>query len=131
MHLDPAVERSPAVPLDRAVRAHGQSSGIIQCASAPVGDLHRAGLLTSVRSAPGLDGVRIDVQSRPIDATGRGVDTLAILGPLTEGSRYYNHYLANTNGPCRLLDDADLVVRRMLGLPLQTESTGLSCERLV
>jgi uncharacterized NAD(P)/FAD-binding protein YdhS len=105
------------VALDWIVKAHVETSGIICGASGPVDDLHKAGMLTSSRSVSGLDGVRVDQLSRPVDASGQLVETLAFLGPLTEGARYYNHYLASPTGPCRLRDDADLIARRLLGLP--------------
>jgi len=117
--------------VDWLVRAHVPSSGVIHSASGLVEDLHRAGLLTSVRSVPGLDGVRVDRLSRPIDAQrGLPVENLAILGPLTEGARFYNHYLAAADGPCRLIDDADLVAQRMLGLPVKIGTDIRSVERV-
>jgi hypothetical protein len=112
-----------SVSLDWVIAAHDQSNGVIRGASRVIENLHQAGLVTTVRSIPGLDGIRVDALSRPIDAEGHPVDNLAILGPLTEGSRFYNHYVVNASAPSRLLDDADRVARRMLGLPQLQRST--------
>lgn len=112
-----------SVWLDWVISAHDKSNGIIRGASRVIESLHRAGLVTTVRSIPGLDGIRVDPFSRPIDREGDAVHNLAILGPPTEGSRFYNHYVVNASAPSRLIDDTDQIARRMLGLPHLERST--------
>jgi uncharacterized NAD(P)/FAD-binding protein YdhS len=52
-------------------------------------------------------GLSVDHAHRVCDADGYPQPTLTALGPLAEGSTYYNHYVASPDAPSRASVDAD------------------------
>lgn len=100
--------------------------------SAPV-DLHRArnpliaALALSGRVVEVADrplGIRIDKEQRAIGVDGSSQDTLRVFGPLTEGSTYYNHYVATPDGHSRAVADADALARALLVAAVEDGATG-------
>ena len=55
---------------------------------------------------PGLDGIDVDAACHPRASNGEPVRNLWMLGPLAEGSCYYNHYVISAGAPSRLFIDA-------------------------
>ena len=51
-------------------------------------------------------GVRTDAQGRAIDPAGSAVPNLWLLGPVVEGSTYYNHYVPSAGAYSRAFMDA-------------------------
>jgi hypothetical protein len=49
-----------------------------------------------------------------VDATGPVQERIFLLGPHTEGSSYYNHYVPSPGVPSRALRDAELALRAAL-----------------
>ena len=74
--------------------------------------------------APHSRGVDITREQHPVGRDG-SVDTrLWILGPLTEGATFYNHYVPSPGGPNRALLDADRSVRAALDQARAQEPQG-------
>lgn len=63
------------------------------------------------RSAIGADLTRA---GQPIGRHGEVQRTMFVLGPLAEGSSYYNHYVVSPGVPSRALADADRAVALMI-----------------
>lgn len=79
-----------------------------------VRQLHSAGRLRPVLCAGNELGVDVDVDGCAINDHGDAQPALFVLGPLTEGSSYYNHYVTSPNTRSRATADADRTVRSAL-----------------
>jgi hypothetical protein len=75
----------------------------------------RARTLTA-RGVP-LPGLEVDRRGRSVGRTGRIEPRLFFLGPHTEGSGYYNHYIPSPGAPSRALRDAELALATALPSP--------------
>lgn len=96
----------PAAKPFRRVAGYVQGSGVSDSDCAPVRDLARLGLIRPRTDIPGLDGIDIDAACNPRATSGETVGNLWVLGPLVEGSCYYNHYVTSAGAPSRLFIDA-------------------------
>jgi uncharacterized NAD(P)/FAD-binding protein YdhS len=100
------------------LKARAGRCGLYSHRSGPIADLHRLGLIRAVIAEPGFDGIETAQGSRAIARNGTLVDHLWILGPATEGSTYYNHYVPSPGAPNRAMADAHLVAVACLDLAL-------------
>ncbi|MEU2154703.1 FAD/NAD(P)-binding protein [Streptomyces sp. NPDC019396] len=91
---EPSADRLPASLLGRLVAA-GRASTL-------TGQGRRAA------------GLRVTREGRGIGPAGDVQPTLFFLGPHTEGSSYYNHYVPSPGAPSRALQDAELALRTAL-----------------
>jgi len=96
----------PAAKPLRRVAGYVQGSGVSDSDCAPVRDLARLGLIRPRTDIPGLDGIDVDAVCHPRTTGGETVNNLWVLGPLVEGSCYYNHYVTSAGAPSRLFIDA-------------------------
>jgi uncharacterized NAD(P)/FAD-binding protein YdhS len=100
---------------DRVVLAHVQEPAADEAEGSLLGGLAKAGRLRTLRhrsaSTTGLDVTR---EGRAVDATGTVQERIFLLGPHTEGSSYYNHYVPSPGVPSRALRDAELALRAAL-----------------
>ncbi|MEW2131116.1 FAD/NAD(P)-binding protein [Streptomyces sp. NPDC005435] len=64
--------------------------------------------------APSSRGVDITADQHPVAADGRPDRKVRVLGPLCEGSTFYNHYVPSPGGRNRALADADRCVTAAL-----------------
>lgn len=62
-------------------------------------------------------GIDVDRQHHPIGADGIGAERLWMLGPATDGVRYFNHYIPSPRSRARAFYDADRCVEGMLREP--------------
>jgi len=62
-------------------------------------------------------GVRTDAQGRAIDPAGSVVPNLWLLGPVVEGSTYYNHYVPSAGAYSRAFVDAHRIAAAVTGAP--------------
>ncbi|TXR41354.1 FAD/NAD(P)-binding protein [Ectopseudomonas mendocina] len=97
---------APAAKPYRRVAGYVQGSGVNDSDCAPVRDLARLGLIRPRTDVPGLDGIDVDAACHPRASNGEPVRNLWMLGPLAEGSCYYNHYVTSAGAPSRLFIDA-------------------------
>ncbi|WP_166218459.1 FAD/NAD(P)-binding protein [Pseudomonas atagonensis] len=96
----------PAIDNYKRVAGYVQSSGVTNSDCAPVRDLARLGLIRPRTDVPGIDGIDVDAACHPKSSAGEPVRNLWVLGPLAEGSCYYNHYVTSAGAPSRLFMDA-------------------------
>lgn len=75
------------------------------------------------KSSIGADLTR---DGQPLGQHGEVQRTLFILGPLAEGSSYYNHYVASPGVPSRAVADADLVVESITNVAHPVTVAGTS-----
>jgi hypothetical protein len=61
-----------------------------------------------------VHGLDVTREGRGVDRTGTPQPRLFFLGPHTEGSSYYNHYVPSPGVPSRALLDAELALRTAL-----------------
>ncbi|MEV5593632.1 FAD/NAD(P)-binding protein [Streptomyces sp. NPDC052496] len=99
------------VAADRIILAHVQEPAADEAEGSLLGGLVKAGRLRTLRhrgtSTPGLDVTR---EGRAVDGTGDVQERIFLLGPHTEGSSYYNHYVPSPGVPSRALRDAELAL---------------------
>ena len=96
----------PAIDNYKRVAGYVQSSGVTNSDCAPVRDLARLGLIRPRTDVPGIDGIDVNAACHPKSSAGEPVRNLWVLGPLAEGSCYYNHYITSAGAPSRLFMDA-------------------------
>lgn len=126
MHSGIVTLRLPQTPIDHSVlrlAAHVPFAGLCGQRGNMVSTLRDLGLIRAVCASPGLDGIETDPDCYAIGQSGEVTPNLWILGPATEGSTYYNHYIPAPGAPNRLMADAHRVaVACLLGqavYPLQ------------
>ncbi len=96
---------------DHVVQAHVAEPGADRTPGSLLGTLVSAGRLRTLAhrgaTVPGLDVTR---RGQGVDRTGAPQPRLFLLGPHTEGSSYYNHYVPSPGVPSRALLDAELAL---------------------
>ncbi|QKJ68286.1 FAD/NAD(P)-binding protein (plasmid) [Deefgea piscis] len=102
--------------LDWLISARLPSSGLLNTDSSVLADLFSAGIVRPVYNSQGLDGVEIVGHGSPLNQAGCKVENLWVLGPLTEGATYYNHYIPSAGAYSRALSDAQGAVLECLGI---------------
>lgn len=107
----PHVER-----VDWLCHAHAESPSVSTSASPLITNLHRHGVLRGYRpDSCHVLGVDVDTEQHPVTATGHPEPRVWVLGPLCEGTTYYNHLVPSPHGYCRPLADAHRCVAEMVG----------------
>ncbi len=104
------------IELHRVVCGFRPAPSVSASANPVVRQLHDAGRLRAVRRLDVELGADVDGGGHAIDVHGRAQPTLVVLGPLTEGSSYYNHYVTSPRSPSRATADADRATRSALSL---------------
>lgn len=104
----------------RRVAGYVQGSGVTNSDCAPVRDLARLGFIRPRTNEPGIDGIDVDAACHPKSSQGEPVRNIWVLGPLAEGSCYYNHYVTSAGAPSRLFMDAHRAATAILqaGTPI-------------
>jgi uncharacterized NAD(P)/FAD-binding protein YdhS len=97
---------SPIPPGARHLGARVGRAGLLHHSSGPIADLRRLGLLRAVIAEPGLDGIETREGARAVSRSGEVLPDLWVLGPATEGSTYYNHYVPSAGSVSRAFMDA-------------------------
>ncbi|MGW3013471.1 FAD/NAD(P)-binding protein [Streptomyces sp. NPDC001219] len=96
------------IEVDHVVRAHVAEPAADRAPGTLLGTLAAAGRVRTLAhrgaTVPGLDVTR---EGQGIDRTGTPQPRLFFLGPHTEGSSYYNHYVPSPGAPSRALLDAE------------------------
>ncbi|MDQ3402097.1 MAG: FAD/NAD(P)-binding protein [Actinomycetota bacterium] len=100
-----------SIPLDRVVSAFSPTPSVSRTTNPVIGDLRDSGRLRPWRREGVELGAALDRDGHPIDADNRSQNTLSVIGPLAEGSSYYNHYVLSPGTPSRAVADADRIVR--------------------
>jgi uncharacterized NAD(P)/FAD-binding protein YdhS len=100
------------------IRGYLDLPSLARSASPLLRRLYRLGRLTQLSYGDRPVGsVAIDEQFHPFDVEGRVQPRLFLLGVLTEGARYFTHYLPSPRSRLRAVLDAQACVERALGDP--------------
>ncbi|WP_103341273.1 FAD/NAD(P)-binding protein [Amycolatopsis sp. CA-126428] len=100
--------------LDHVVCGYSPAPSISASANPVLRQLLAAGRVRPVLCGATELGAEVDGDGHAVDVRGTAQPTLAVLGPLAEGSSYYNHYVTSPGGRSRATVDADRVVRAAL-----------------
>jgi uncharacterized NAD(P)/FAD-binding protein YdhS len=101
--------------VDVLVRGHLEDPRLDGSRSPLVAALHRRGRLRPWTSGD-LDVGSVDLTSdaHPVDADGRPQERLWLFGALTEGARFFTHYLPSPHRGMRAFDDLDRCAQALL-----------------
>ncbi|MEU3830787.1 FAD/NAD(P)-binding protein [Streptomyces sp. NPDC029080] len=101
--------------VDHVVHAHIREPAPERVPGSLLAALAGAGRVRSLGSRGGpAHGLDVTREGRGIDRAGRTQPRLFFLGPHTEGSGYYNHYVPSPGVPSRALMDAELALSTSL-----------------
>ncbi|QGV77464.1 FAD/NAD(P)-binding protein [Streptomyces ficellus] len=107
--------RPESVEADHVVLAHLAEPAAGELPGSLLGRLVSAGRVTTMADRGGrVPGLRVTREGRGIGPAGDVQPRLFFLGPHTEGSSYYNHYVPSPGAPSRALRDAELALRTAL-----------------
>lgn len=109
--------------VDWLCNAHVRSPAVDMSASPLISGLFRRGLVR--RHRPGsrlVCSIDLDSDQHPIDSGGRSEPRMWVLGPLCEGTTFYNHLVPSPAVYSRPLSDAHRCVKAMFGR--HAESSG-------
>ncbi|GAA2326121.1 hypothetical protein Scani_43060 [Streptomyces caniferus] len=96
---------------DHVVQAHVAEPGADRVPGSLLGTLVAAGRLRTLAHRGGtVHGLDVTRRGQGVDRTGTAQPRLFLLGPHTEGSSYYNHYVPSPGVPSRALLDAELAL---------------------
>ncbi|UKJ76236.1 hypothetical protein [Azospirillum brasilense] len=110
-----ALGRPHSQTVDRLIAGHLDQPEVEGSASPLLSGLAGAGRIRAYRhgDAP-ASGIDIDPDSHPLDRAGRPQPRLWVLGPLTEGARYFNHYLPSPKSRSKAFAEADACLDRIM-----------------
>ncbi len=107
--LHPSAECNDAGKL--VLDAYVSSSGVESSASALIQQLNQIGVVQGRQGVPGFDAVNVDENYNARSKRGQVQRHLWVLGPLTEGACYYNHYVASGGAPSKFFMDAHRIAQ--------------------
>jgi hypothetical protein len=98
------------------VRGHLDLPSLVRSSSPLLNRLYANGRLTEMSYGPTPVGsVAITEHFHPVDSNGRLQPNLSLLGVLTEGARYFTHYLPSPQSRIRAVLDAQDCVQKVIG----------------
>jgi uncharacterized NAD(P)/FAD-binding protein YdhS len=104
------------VKVNHVVRGHLDLPSLARSSSALLNRLYVKGRLTQFSYGERTVGsVAISEEFHPYDAEGRVQTSLSLLGVLTEGVRYFTHYLPSPRSRLRAVYDAQVTVESIIG----------------
>ncbi len=111
--------------LDAIVHARVQNSLLLDNNTSLLSDLYKAGLIVPIDPVPGINGVKVNASSHPVGVNANINQDIWILGPLVEGSTYYNHYVPSSGSYSKAMADAHHAALSCLSSNRLVEDTGL------
>jgi len=109
------LDRLHAGTVGSAVRGHLDMPSLARSASPLLRRLYAKGRLTQFcYGETPVGSVAINESFHPFDAEGRVQQTISLLGVLTEGVRYFTHYLPSPRSRMRAVLDAQECVESIL-----------------
>jgi uncharacterized NAD(P)/FAD-binding protein YdhS len=109
------LHHSRSVTVDAVVRGHLDLPSLSRSASALLTRLYFTGRLTQLNyNGTEVGSVAISEDFHPFDVHGRLQTHLSVLGVLTEGTRYFTHYLPSPRSRIRAVLDAQQCVRSVI-----------------
>ncbi|AKN71912.1 hypothetical protein QR97_20880 [Streptomyces sp. PBH53] len=110
-----ALLRPASAEVDHVVHAHVREPAPDRVPGSLLGTLVGAGRVRTLGSRGGpAHGLAVTRAGQGVDRAGRTQPRLFFLGPHTEGSSYYNHYVPSPGMPSRALMDAELALSTSL-----------------
>jgi uncharacterized NAD(P)/FAD-binding protein YdhS len=110
------LDRVSATTVNGVVRGHLDLPSLSRSTSPLLNRLYTKGRLTQLRYGDTAVGsVAISEDFHPFDAEGRLQRHLSLLGVLTEGVRYFTHYLPSPRSRLRAVLDAQACVEDVIG----------------
>jgi uncharacterized NAD(P)/FAD-binding protein YdhS len=104
------------VTVDHVVRGHLDLPSLARSSSPLLSRLYAKGRLTQLSyDETSVGSVAISEDFHPYDAEGRLQTNLSLLGVLTEGVRYFTHYLPSPRSRLRAVYDAQETVEAIIG----------------
>lgn len=98
------------------IRGHLDLPSLVQTASPLLRALRDGGRLQPMRYGPvAVGSVAIDEAFHPLDRSGVAQERLSLLGVLTEGARYFTHYLPSPKSRMRAVLDAQACAAAVIG----------------
>jgi hypothetical protein len=111
-----ALDQPSEVTVDGVVRGHLDLPSLARSGSPLLNRLYAKGRLTQLSYGDTAVGsVAISEDFHPYDAEGRLQTHLSLLGVLTEGVRYFTHYLPSPRSRMRAVLDAQDCVESVIG----------------
>jgi hypothetical protein len=111
-----ALDVPTAVTADRVVRGYLDMPSLARSGSPLLNRLYANGRLTQLSYGDTAVGsVAINEDFHPYDTEGRLQPNLSVLGVLTEGVRYFTHYLPSPRSRLRAVYDAQACVASVIG----------------
>jgi uncharacterized NAD(P)/FAD-binding protein YdhS len=111
-----ALDRRHEVVTSTLIRGHLDLPSLAHSASPLLVRLYRLGRLTQMTYGDTAVGsVAISEDFHPFDSEGRLQSTISVLGVLTEGVRYFTHYLPSPKSRIRAVRDAQACVEAVIG----------------
>lgn len=111
-----ALDEPADVTVDSVVRGHLDLPSLARSSSPLLSRLYAKGRLTQLRYGDTPVGsVAINEDFHPFDTEGRLQPSLSLLGVLTEGVRYFTHYLPSPRSRVRAVYDAQDCVEAVIG----------------
>jgi uncharacterized NAD(P)/FAD-binding protein YdhS len=111
-----ALDDPSEVTVDGVVRGHLDLPSLARSSSLLLNRLYAKGRLTQLSYGDTAVGsVAISEDFHPYDAEGRLQPSLSLLGVLTEGVRYFTHYLPSPRSRLRAVVDAQDCVEAIIG----------------
>jgi hypothetical protein len=102
--------------VNSVVRGHLDLPSLARTSSTLLGRLYTKGRLTQFSyGGTTVGSVAISEDFHPYDAEGRVQSSLSLLGVLTEGVRYFTHYLPSPRSRLRAVYDAQETVEAIMG----------------
>jgi uncharacterized NAD(P)/FAD-binding protein YdhS len=98
--------------VDHVIAGYLEQPSVDRSASPVLSRLHTGG---RIRVFQGGFGIDVSRGHHPVDARGEEAQRLWVLGPLTDGTKYFNHYIPSPKSRFRAFRDADASVRAILG----------------
>jgi FAD-NAD(P)-binding len=101
--------------LSAVIRGHLEMPSLANSASPLLSRLYRLGRLTQLRyGETPVGSVAISEDFHPFDVEGRLQRNISIFGVLTEGSRYFTHYLPSPRSRIRAVLDAQACIESLV-----------------
>lgn len=110
------LDRTHAEKLDTVVRGHLDHPSLVRSASPLLRALRHSGRLQPLRYGDmEVGSVAVSKLFHPLDSASREQERLWILGVLTEGARYFTHYLPSPQSRMRAVLDAEACAKSIMG----------------
>lgn len=110
------LDESSEAFVNHVIRGHLDLPSLARSSSVLLSRLYTKGRLTQFSYAGATVGsVAISEDFHPYDAEGRVQSSLSLLGVLTEGVRYFTHYLPSPRSRLRAVYDAEATVEAIIG----------------